>query len=112
MYDEFCVAARDSACSITRLARRTVVDKLEMFTSATVLVSLERRCSLVKGMDRVFSRQLPKLSERYDYGLLDCPSTLGMLVINALAACKLLVVPMPREELALKSLGKIMRTIE
>lgn len=86
VHEVFSAAASDGVCDITRLPRRTVVDKLEMITSATALVSLERRCGLVKGMGRVLSRQLPKLAERYDYCLLDCPPTLGRLVINALAA--------------------------
>jgi len=112
VHEVFSAAASDGVCDITRLPRRTVVDKLEMITSATALVSLERRCGLVKGMGRVLSRQLPKLAERYDYCLLDCPPTLGMLVINALAACELLVVPMQCEDLALKSLDRMMRTLE
>ena len=112
VHDLFAAAATNEPCDITKLPRRTVVDKLEMITSATALVSLERRCGLVKGMGRVLTRHLPKLAERYDYCLIDCPPTLGMLVINALAACDLLVVPMQCEDLALKSLDRLMRTLE
>ncbi|MBX9609623.1 MAG: ParA family protein [Gammaproteobacteria bacterium] len=111
VHELFDAAVGERAVDVTRLPRRTVVDKLEIITSATALVSLERRCGQVKGMGRVLNRHLPKLEARYDYCLIDCPPTLGMLVINALAACELLVVPMQCEELALKSLDRLLRTL-
>jgi chromosome partitioning protein len=59
----------------------------------------------------VLARELPLLASRFDYCLIDCPPTLGMLVINALAAAELLIVPMQTEDLALRSLDRLLRTV-
>ena len=63
-------------------------------------------------MGRVLARHLPALSAHYDYCLIDCPPALGMLVINGLAACETLIVPMQTEDLALRSLDRLLRTLE
>ena len=91
---------------------RPMPDATAGITLATALVSLERRCGAVKGMGRVLARALPQVADDYDHCLIDCPPTLGMLVINALAAAELLIVPMQTEELALRSLDRLMRTLE
>ncbi len=112
VHDLFDAAAEQRRCDVAGLVRSTTTPRISMLPAATALVSLERRCGGIKGMGRVLARQLPALAEAYDYCLIDCPPTLGMLVINALAAAELLIVPMQTEELALRSLDRLMRTLE
>jgi len=111
VHDLFEAAAAGRVIDPATLPRTTHVGGISLLPAATALVSLERRCGALKGMGRVLARQLPRLAGRYDYCLIDCPPTLGMLVINAFAVADLLVVPMQTEDLALRSLDRLLRTL-
>ena len=57
---------------------------------------------------RVFSH----LRNNYDFILVDCPPSLGLLTVNALAAADRVVIPVQTEYFALEGLGQLLRTIE
>lgn len=48
----------------------------------------------------------------YDYVLLDCPPTLGILSLNAMAAASSLVIPLQAEFLAMQGMSKLLQTID
>ena len=56
-------------------------------------------------------RQLEQL-EGFDVVLVDCPSSLGILTLNALTACDRLLVPIQCEYYALEGVGQLVRTVE
>ncbi|HUO75513.1 MAG TPA: ParA family protein [Candidatus Paceibacterota bacterium] len=58
------------------------------------------------------SRVLGQVRNDYDYILVDCPPSLGLLTINALAAADRVLIPVQCEYYALEGLGQLMRTIE
>jgi chromosome partitioning protein len=57
------------------------------------------------------SRALTAVVEEYDFVLIDCPPSLGLLTINALAAAKQLLVPIQCEYYALEGLGQLLRNL-
>lgn len=55
---------------------------------------------------------LDKLRSRYDHILIDCPPSLGLLTINALAAADRVIIPLECEFLATRGLALLLRTLE
>lgn len=69
---------------------------------------------LFQDMGREFSlqRALTPLLDQYDYILIDCLPSLGLLAINALATSQYLIIPVQCEYYALKGLGLLLETLE
>jgi chromosome partitioning protein len=61
--------------------------------------------------EQVLKRKLEEVVDNYDFILLDCPPSLGMLTVNALTAAKEVFIPMAMEDLALRGLGMLAKTI-
>ncbi len=61
--------------------------------------------------ERVLERTLNELADNYDFILIDCPPSLGMLTINALTAAREILIPMSMEYLALRGLDMLITTI-
>jgi chromosome partitioning protein len=62
-------------------------------------------------MGLVLARALAALGGRFAHVLLDCPPTLGVLMVNALGACQHVIVPVQTEYLAIKGLARMMHTL-
>ena len=77
-----------------------------------VIATLDRSMGNKTGMGLILKKTLAKISEHYDYAILDCPPVLGVLMVNALAASERILVPVQTEFLALKGLDRMMRTME
>lgn len=90
----------------------TAHDGLHLLPASTALATLERRSQGVEGMGLVLSRSLATLWDDYDYVLLDNSPSLGVLMINALAAAQHLLVPVQTEFLALKGLDRMLHTLD
>lgn len=87
-------------------------DRLKIIAASTALATLERQMSGKGGMGLVVAKSLAQLWNRFDYVLIDSPPVLGLLMINALAACEQLIIPVQTEFLAIKGLERMMRTLK
>ena len=69
--------------------------------------------SLVNVMSReyILKQVLSEIDEEYDYILIDCSPSLGMVTINALAAANSVIIPVQAEYLPIKGLEQLIRTI-
>jgi chromosome partitioning protein len=90
----------------------TPVDGLAIVPATPGLAGAE--VELVPMMAREFrlKRALDQARGQYDYILIDCPPSLGLLTVNALAAADEVIVPVQCEYLALEGLGQLTSTLE
>lgn len=96
---------------IKRLIQPTAYPNLHLIPATTALATLERQAIGQDGMGLVIMRALAQIHADYDYVVIDSPPLLGVLMINALAACQWLVVPVQTEFLALKGLERMVNTL-
>lgn len=91
--------------------RETKFDGLHFIGASSALATLDRQLGAKDGMGLVIKKALDQMSEHYDYAILDCPPMLGLLMVNALAACERLLIPVQTEFLALKGLERMVHTL-
>lgn len=89
----------------------TKFKNLFLMPAATALATLDRQLSKMDGMGLVIKRALQTLNDKYDIVIIDCPPQLGVLMVNALAACEHLIIPVQTEFLAMKGLERMLRTL-
>ncbi len=64
------------------------------------------------GRERILSDALNSVADRYDFILIDCPPSLGLLTLNALVAAGEVLVPLQCEYLAMRGMNLLLRTVE
>jgi chromosome partitioning protein len=69
---------------------------------------------LMKDPDNIFllRKKLAEQKERFDYIIIDCPPSLGILTVNALTASDFVIIPMQCEYYSLEGLGQVLVTIK
>ncbi|BDX07718.1 ParA family protein [Planctobacterium marinum] len=90
----------------------TKLDSLFILPATMALATLDRRMGSQGGMGLILKKALRLLKDEFDFALIDCPPVLGVLMVNALAACSRILVPVQTEFLALKGLDRMMHTLE
>jgi chromosome partitioning protein len=89
------------------------VPGVDLVPSSAWLVGVEKILAGEVGAETILKRNLDRLPPgRWDYVLLDCPPTLGVLTVNALAAVKELLVPVEAHVMALGGLAQLLHTVE
>jgi len=92
--------------------RTTEVPHLSILPSDPDLVGAELELVQIEGREGRLRSALAPLRAEFDYVLIDCPPSLGLLTINALVAADRVLVPLQCEYYALEGLGSLLRTIE
>lgn len=98
--------------AVRRLILPTAYQNLSLLPAATALATLERRAIGQDGMGLVVAKALSQVYDDFDIVIIDTPPLLGVLMINALAACQRLIIPVQTEFLALKGLERMVHTLE
>ncbi len=92
--------------------RPTEITTLFVAPATTDLVGAEIELIGTEGRERFLANALAAVAGRYDYIVIDCPPSLGILTLNALVAADSVVVPMQAEYFALEGLSALTSTIE
>lgn len=95
---------------ISSVISNTLIDKLHVIPSKVELAAAEIELLDIPGREKVLKNKIQNIDEIYDFIILDCPPSLGMLTINALAAADSLLIPLQCEFFALEGLVHLSNT--
>lgn len=87
-------------------------DGLFILPSNVDLAGAEVSLVYKKSRDKVLRAALEKVRAEHDYILIDCPPSLGLLTVNALAAADSVIIPIQSEYYALEGLSQLMNAIK
>lgn len=95
---------------VSQLIMPTSFSDIQVIPASVSLATLERQ-SIGEGMGLVIARSLAFIADQFDTVIIDCPPQLGVLLVNALAACEHLIIPVQTEFLAIQGLDRILNTL-
>ena len=84
---------------------------MDLIPSNKLLAGMDMSLFTVEDREKVLKEYLELLKDEYDYILIDCMPSLGMLTINALAASDEVLIPVEASYLPIKGLQQLLRTI-
>ncbi len=96
---------------ISETVHDTLIPHLKVIPSNQDLVGIEVEFIAVPQRERKLKDLLSELNGDFEYVILDCPPSLGILTINALVASDSLIVPLQCEYFAMEGLGYLMKTV-
>ena len=94
------------------LVLKTDIPNLDLIPSHIDLVGAEIEMINYPNREGVLKKILEPLREAYDFIVIDCSPSLGLITVNALVAADSVVVPVQTEFFALEGLGKLLNTIK
>ena len=89
----------------------TCVDGLDLVGSRIDLAGAELDLINKPERERVLAKLLAPVKEKYDYILIDCSPSLGLITVNALTAANSVIIPVQAEYFALEGISKLLNTI-
>lgn len=90
---------------------KTALEQLQVLPSNTSLIGAEIELVEHPQRERVLGSALEPIKDDYDFIIIDCPPSLGLLTLNALTAADSLLVPLQCEFYAMEGLGQLMQTV-
>ena len=89
----------------------TNVENLSLLPATIQLAGAEVELVSVLARENMLKRTLEKVKHKFDFVIMDCPPSLGLLTINALTAASSVLVPIQCEFYALEGLAQLMKTV-
>lgn len=106
VYDVLIDPSHDVMSSIVRRD-----EHLHVLPAQTDLAAAEIELSTAPDRTRRLEAALASLGDAYEFVIIDCPPSLGLLTLNALTAAREVIIPMQAHFLALQGVGKLMETV-
>lgn len=91
---------------------KTMNPMLDLLPSNIDLVGAEIEMVDLPNREKLMLRVLGRVKDDYDFVIIDCSPSLGLITTNALAACDSVIIPVQCEYFALEGLGKLLNTIK
>lgn len=91
---------------------KTSTPNLDIIPAHIDLVAIEIELVDKDEREYMLKKAITQLKDRYDYILIDCAPSLGLLTLNALTAADSVIIPIQCEYFALEGLGKLLNTIK
>ncbi|MBX7142944.1 MAG: ParA family protein [Oligoflexia bacterium] len=98
--------------SLSNIIRPTQIPLLSIAPASPDLVSIEVEVGRAPGRELILKSELNLLKVTFDYVIIDCPPSSGLLTLNALGAADSILIPLQAEYYALEGLSSLMKTVE
>ena len=98
--------------TLEEIRRPTEVPGVDLVPATTALVGAEIDLIQINGRERALKQSLETALAQYDYIVIDCPPSLGLLTLNALTAADGVLIPVQCEYYAMEGLNQLLKTIE
>ncbi len=96
---------------ISEILHDTCVENFWIAPSNVTLAAIERTLANKLENDTILKKSISPLLDHYDYIILDCPPSLGLLTVNALSAVREVFIPLETKVLALNGLVTLVNTV-
>ncbi len=90
---------------------RTEYENLDLLPSSLDLAAAELEIADKKHRESILKTAVIPLRDKYDYIIIDCPPSLGLITVNALCLCDTILIPIQCEYYALEGLSQLMNTV-
>ena len=97
---------------IKEVIQKSAVDNLDVCAANIDLAGAEVQLVSQLSREHRLKEALDKVKDEYDFIIIDCPPSLGLVTLNALTASDTVLVPIQCEYYALEGLGQLMSTID
>lgn len=92
--------------------RKTDIPFLDILPSHINLVGAEVELINLEAREEVMKKSIDRIKSDYDFIIIDCSPSLGLITVNALTAADSVIIPIQCEYFALEGLGKLLNTIK
>ena len=96
---------------IKEILHETSIENMWIVPSNVTLAAIERTLANKLENDTILKKSISPLLNHFDYIILDCPPSLGLLTVNALSAVKEVFIPLETKVLALNGLVTLINTV-
>ena len=98
--------------SLRNAITNTCVDGLDIVSSRIDLVGAELELLNIENRERVLAELVDEIKREYDFILIDCSPSLGLITVNSLTAADSVIIPVQAEYFALEGISKLLNTIK
>ena len=113
--DDFNKSSYDvllNQCEINDSIIKTKSPNLDIIPANIDLVAVEIELVDSNKREHMLTKMIDKIKKDYDFIIIDCPPSLGLITMNALTASNSVIIPIQCEYYALEGLGKLLNTIK